>query len=274
MEKQLRKELENMFIDSLEKDNDKWNMKMSGAAGYDWIEYHSPSYDNISYVYTELGHSCDVYISGYREYSFSMSFLNSFKVKRLLKQIKQRKDDARINELKNKINESKKNIENKEKERDNKMEKRYAVGYYSKEEAMKQEWMNISKNRLAAFIYDNQDMFKIKYKAINKGDGSVIFLIDIKEIEKAKECFIKEDTRDVIDLIDMYLNYDEDLQCDNCDNIIINKASNKNEEGKCALCSCLGNITFKVLEETTIKTKRKDSSEKHFVSDIFFNQLL
>lgn len=90
VDKELARKFREKFYYFIEEDNEKWKVVGKEAAGYDWIEYHSPTYfDSVSFVYTTLGNSCEVYVKGYLEYSFSIyNPVKMIKIRRLIKDIK------------------------------------------------------------------------------------------------------------------------------------------------------------------------------------------
>lgn len=131
------------------------------------------------------------------------------------------------------------------------MKKRYGVGFYDikkrKEDA---EWMKIGQNRLIAFIFDNEEMFDIKYKSYDESRDRAWVVLDVKELEKAKECFKNEDTTEVVEWIDKCLDYDIwQTACICCDSISINTipytyreyGGTIGREYNCPVCSGLTN---------------------------------
>lgn len=136
----------------------------------------------------------------------------------------------------------KKNIETK---------KRYAVGFYDADKrANDAEWMKIAGNRLVAYIYDEQENFNIKYKCSDKEGNRTWFILEPKELLKAKECFSHESTNEVIELIDICNDYDKwKTSCTCCDTISINTIPYTYREyggcvGRaynCCICSGLSN---------------------------------
>ena len=109
----------------------------------------------------------------------------------------------------------KKNIETK---------KRYAVGFYNAEERVNNpEWMKNAGNRLMAYIYDEQESFNIRYKYSAEDGNRTWFILEPKELLKAKECFSHESTNEVIEWIDICNDYDKwKTSCTCCDSISIN----------------------------------------------------
>ena len=104
------------------------------------------------------------------------------------------------------------------------MKKRYAVCYYNNEKRLNDpEWMKHRANRLVTFIYDNQDMFDIKYISHSDDKNRAWILLDTKELNKAKECFSHEKSDEVIEYIDICNDYDKwKTSCECCDTITIN----------------------------------------------------
>lgn len=70
MDKKVKQRYEEKLLKSLKEDGYKWKREYCGAAGYDWVEYHSPEYGRVSFMYG-LGHSVGVYIDGYKRFSIS-----------------------------------------------------------------------------------------------------------------------------------------------------------------------------------------------------------
>ena len=136
----------------------------------------------------------------------------------------------------------KKNIETK---------KRYAVGFYNAEERVNNpEWMKSAGNRLMAYIYDEQESFNIRYKYSAEDGNRTWFILEPKELLKAKECFSHESTNEVIEWIDICNDYDKwKTSCTCCDSISINTIPYTYREyggcvGRvynCCICSGLSN---------------------------------
>lgn len=136
----------------------------------------------------------------------------------------------------------KKNIETK---------KRYAVGFYNAEERVNNpEWMKNAGNRLMAYIYDEQESFNIRYKYSAEDGNRTWFILEPKELLKAKEYFSHESTNEVIEWIDICNDYDKwKTSCTCCDSISINTIPYTYREyggcvGRvynCCICSGLSN---------------------------------
>ena len=141
------------------------------------------------------------------------------------------------------------------------MKKRYAVGYYNHKERLEEEgWWNNCQNRLVTYIYDNQDMFDIRYISHSEDGNRAWILLDTKELNKAKEYFThSEDVTDTLEWIDACNDYDKwKTSCVCCDTITINAIPYTyrefggcvGREYNCLLCSGLNNRTaYKVSEE-------------------------
>lgn len=131
--------------------------------------------------------------------------------------------------------------------------KRYAVAFYNNKERMENpEWMKNPQNRLVAYIYDEQEMFDIKYKRSDKEGNRTWFIIAPEELNKAKECFSHEETTEVIDWIDTCNDYNKwKTSCLYCDSININAIPYTyrefggciGREYNCLMCSGLTNRT-------------------------------
>lgn len=169
--------------------------------------------------------------------------------------------------------------------------KRYAVGFYNnKERHNNPEWMKQAGNRLVAYIHDEQETFNIRYKCDDEDGDRVWFVIDPKELNKAKEYFINEETDEVVELIDICNNYDKwKTSCTCCDSISINVIpyTYRDHGGcigrayNCPLCSGLTNrMTYKIFEQydsngvegaidlliNIIEGKYKDEEDKYYCS--------
>lgn len=158
------------------------------------------------------------------------------------------------------------------------LKRRYAVGYYNHQKRLEEEgWYNSCQNRLVTYIYDNQDMFNIKYISHSEDGNRAWILLDTKELNKAKEYFThSEDVTDTLEWIDACNDYDKwKTSCVCCDTITINAIPYTYREfggcvGKeynCLLCSSLNNrAVYKVLEE-----RRNNGTEKaiDFLIDIY-----
>lgn len=144
----------------------------------------------------------------------------------------------------------KKNIETK---------KRYAVGFYNAMERISNpKWMKNKCNRLVTFIYDNQDMFDIRYICHDKEGNRAWFIIDTKELLKAKEGFMHEDSTEVLEWIDICVNYDAwKTSCTCCDSISLNTLPYTyrdyggciGKEYNCPMCSGLSNKVAYLVRE-------------------------
>lgn len=104
------------------------------------------------------------------------------------------------------------------------MKQRYAVGYYNNEERLNDpEWMESPHCRLVTFIYDNQDMFNIRYITHSEDKNRAWIVLDTKELLKAKKHFSSEETTKINDFIDLCQEYDKwQTSCDCCDSITLN----------------------------------------------------
>ena len=132
-----------------------------------------------------------------------------------------------------------------------KNKKRYAVGFYDADKrANDAEWMKIAGNRLVAYIYDEQENFNIRYKYSAEDGNRTWFILEPKELLKAKECFSHEGTDEVIEWIDICNDYDKwKTSCECCDTISINTIPYTYREyggcvGRaynCCICSGLSN---------------------------------
>ena len=68
------------------------------------------------------------------------------------------------------------------------LKRRYAVGYYNHKERLEEEgWWNNCQNRLVTYIYDNQDMFDIRYISHSEDGNRTWILLDTKELNKVVE---------------------------------------------------------------------------------------
>ena len=130
--------------------------------------------------------------------------------------------------------------------------KRYAVGCYNHQKRMEEEgWWNSAQNRLVTYIYDNEDLFDIRYKTTDQEGNRTWYIIDPKELNKAKEYFtISEDVADTLEWIDTCNDYDKwKSSCNCCDSISINTIPYTyreyggwtGREYNCAFCGSLTN---------------------------------
>lgn len=147
--------------------------------------------------------------------------------------------------------------------------KRYAVGFYSKEErANSPEWIKGKGNRLVTFLYDNIDLFNVRYMCHDKEEERAWIILDTQELAKAKEYFEHKNDTEVLEWIDICLEYDKwKTNCSCCDSISINTIPYTYREyggciGRsynCPMCSGLSNrIAGKVGE--TYRTNGVESA--------------
>lgn len=136
--------------------------------------------------------------------------------------------------------------------------KRYAIGFYNNEERINSsEWAEYAGNRLITYVYDNQDKFNMRYKSSDEEGNRTWFILEPKELEKAKEYFAED--KEVIERIDTCNDYDKwKTSCECCDSISINMIPYTYREyggcvGRaynCAFCSGLPNrLAHKVARE-------------------------
>ena len=127
--------------------------------------------------------------------------------------------------------------------------KRYAVGIYSKEKRENDsEWAEGCGNKIMTYIYDNQSEFNIRYQCSDKEENRTWFILEPKELNKAKEYFAKDN--EVLEYIDICNDYDRwKTSCECCNSISINIIPYTYREyggclGRsynCAFCSSLKN---------------------------------
>lgn len=148
------------------------------------------------------------------------------------------------------------------------MKQRYAVGYYNNNDRVNNpDWMESPHCRLVTFIYDNQDMFNIRYIAHDKEGNRAWILIDTKELLKAKDAFNHEDTTEVNDFIDLCQEYDKwQTACTCCDSITLNTIPYTYREyggsiGRAYNCPMCSGLINRTASKISIIRKEKGTGE-------------
>lgn len=102
--------------------------------------------------------------------------------------------------------------------------KRYAVGFYNESERRDDpEWTDNRCNRLVNYIYDNQELFNIRYKTSDESGNRTWFIFEPDELNKARDHFNNNNDTDVLEWIDICTDYDKwQTSCMYCDSISIN----------------------------------------------------
>lgn len=77
MSRNAKKELKELFYDSLINDNDKWIKEIKTDCHGSWIEYKSPRYNNMYFKYCKLNGLCYAYVDNIsRKYVFHPRLFN------------------------------------------------------------------------------------------------------------------------------------------------------------------------------------------------------
>ena len=77
MTRNAKKELREIFYDSLINDNNQWIKEMKSDCHGSWIEYKSPRYENLYFKYCKLNGLCYVYFSNIdKKYVFHPRLFN------------------------------------------------------------------------------------------------------------------------------------------------------------------------------------------------------